>query len=303
MHRVPLRVCWLIHTELRVMQLWHRNAFTVHTACDIGWVPHNFQCSSPFGKRLLHQGAQISRKCRSQLKIPHSGPTNGRRHRTIFSRPGQLARCICAPLVSVLRVAKCVTSHLAHSPCSLLDTKQVRGKFTAVQCKPPQRAHRSVWTCVSGCFFLLAFHNYTSQQLAVQNVQLCRKFLQWPLQYWSALWSAQMFLQGTAWPAVCSDVTCCVRHCGPMAEMCCCCVQQRAGGTEGSNRTPVAVWSGRQAETEKKRDGENCTLTDKEILVRNVVFLGAFRKLRKKRLSASSCVPVRPSAWNISVLN
>ena len=90
---------------------------------------------------------------------------------------------------------------------------------------------------------------------------------------------------------------------GPMVEMCCCWVQQRAGGTEGSNRTPVAVCSGRQAETEKKRDGENCTLTDKEILVRNVVFLGAFRKLRKKRLSASSCVPVRPSAWNISALN
>jgi len=30
-------------------------------------------------------------------QLPHSGPTNGRRH---------LARCICAPLVSVLRVGQ-----------------------------------------------------------------------------------------------------------------------------------------------------------------------------------------------------
>jgi len=128
-------------------------------------------------------------------QVPHSGPTNGRRHRTELSRSGHLARCICAPLVSVLRVVKCVTSYLVPSPCSLLDTKQVCGKFTAVHWKPPQTAHRSVWTCVSGCFLLPAFHNYTSQQLAVQNVQLRRIILQWPLQYLSALWSAQMFLK------------------------------------------------------------------------------------------------------------
>jgi len=72
-----------------------------------------------------------------------------------------------------------------------------------------------------------------------------------------------------------------------MAEICCCCVQQRAGATEGSNRTAVAVCSGRQAQTEQKRYDENCTLID-EIFVRTVVFLGAFEKLS-----------VRPSAWNI----
>jgi len=47
----------------------------------------------------------------------------------------------------------------------------------------------------------------------------------------------------------------------------------------------VAVCSGRQAHTEQKRKGENCTLTENEISVRTVVFLGAFRKLRKATIS------------------
>jgi len=107
-----------------------------------------------------------------------------------------------------------------------------------------------------------------------------------------------------AWPAVCSDVMCSLRRCdvaGPMAEMCCCCVQQRAGVTEGSNRTAVAVCSRRQAQTEQKRNGENCTLTD-EILVRTIVFLVAFGKLRKATISiVMRACPSVP--WNISALN
>ena len=46
----------------------------------------------------------------------------------------------------------------------------------------------------------------------------------------------------------------------------------------------MAVCSSRQAKTEQKRDEENCTLID-EILVRTVVFLGAFAKLRKATIS------------------
>ena len=61
-------------------------------------------------------------------------------------------------------------------------------------------------------------------------------------------------------------------------------VFNRAGATEGSNRTAVAVCSRRQAKTEQKRDEENCTLID-EISVRTVVFLGAFAKLRKATIS------------------
>ena len=84
-----------------------------------------------------------------------------------------------------------------------------------------------------------------------------------------------------------------------MAGMCCCCVHQRAGATEGSNRTAVAVCSRCQEKTEQKRVEENCTLID-EILVSTVQILGAFAKLRK--LSASSWVPVRPSAWSIKAI-
>jgi adenylate kinase len=46
----------------------------------------------------------------------------------------------------------------------------------------------------------------------------------------------------------------------------------------------MAVCSRRQAQTEQKRDEEKCTLID-EILVRTVVFLGAFAELRKATIS------------------
>jgi len=48
-------------------------------------------------------------------------------------------------------------------------------------------------------------------------------------------------------------------------------------------------------QTEHKQNGENCTLTD-EILVRTVVFLGAYGKLRKATISIvmRACPSVRP---------
>ena len=107
-----------------------------------------------------------------------------------------------------------------------------------------------------------------------------------------------MFLQGTVRCQQCVH-TSCVRWDvpGPMAEMCFCCVQQRAGATEGSNRPDwVAVCSRRQAQTGHKRAGENCTLTEKEILIRTAVYLGTFGKLRKATVSIvmRSCPSVRP---------
>ena len=76
---------------------------------------------------------------------------------------------------------------------------------------------------------------------------------------------------------------------------------RRYCGTEGCNRSAVAVCSGGQAKTEQKRNEENCALIDSEITVRTVVFWVRSENCAK-RLSASSCVPVRPSAWNVSAL-
>jgi len=135
--------------------------------------------------------------------------------------------------------------------------------------------------------------------LAVQNVQLRRKFLQWctevPFGQHKCSYKELRGQQCVQTACVRCDVA------EPMAEMCCCCVQQRAGVTEGSNRTAVAVGSRRQAEIEHKRNGENCTLLDNGILVRTVMFLGAFRKWRKATISI--VMRACPSAWNISALN
>ena len=175
---MPLRVCWLWYTQNYVSRnLWHRNAFTVHTACDLGRVPHNFQCSSPFGKRL-HQGAQIFRKCWSQLQIPGArwvtwtrfrtqNPQMVGRHPTKLNRTGLLAWCICAPLVSwEVSVLWC---HISHSvlAASWTPSRYVVGLLLFTESHPRQPTGPSE-PCVSGCFFLPAFHNCTSQQLAVQ---------------------------------------------------------------------------------------------------------------------------------------
>ena len=150
-------------------------------------------------------------------QVPHSGPTTVSRHRTKFSRPGHLARCIYVPLVSALRVQ--VWCHLALPHCSLLDTKQVCGKFIAVMWKTALRS------CVFGCSFLPAFRNYTSQQLPVH---LRRIFLQEPLQYCSVfrLHCVLCDVAGTRW-----------QRCAIVG------VQQGAGAAEGSKRTAVAVCS------------------------------------------------------------
>ena len=48
---------------------WPRNAFIIHTACDLSWVPKIFQFISPFPTVYIRH-AQILHKCSSQLKIP-----------------------------------------------------------------------------------------------------------------------------------------------------------------------------------------------------------------------------------------
>jgi len=87
-----------------------------------------------------------------------SGPTTVSRHRTKFSRPGHRVRCIYVPLVSALRVQ--VWRHLTLPHSSLLDTKQVCGKFIAIQWKT---ALRSVLTlCLAAPFcqpFVITHHS------------------------------------------------------------------------------------------------------------------------------------------------
>jgi hypothetical protein len=148
------------------------------------WVPHSYT-----------RGVQIFRKCRNQLKILGARRVTWTRLRsqdpqmlgsTVPSSvaralwPAVLVRPWCleswssvwrAPRVS-WELVKYVTSYFAPPHCSLLDTTQACGKFIAFQRKPPQTAHRSVWSLhyvrsVSGCFLLPAFNNCTSQQLAV----------------------------------------------------------------------------------------------------------------------------------------
>lgn len=79
-------------------------------------------------------------------QVPHSLPTNVRRNRTKFSRPYHLARSISEPLVSVLRVSQVCDVIYHASLLQPLGHKHVRGKFIAVQWKPPQTPHQSVWT-------------------------------------------------------------------------------------------------------------------------------------------------------------
>ena len=118
---------------------------------------------------------------RDTNQVPHSGPTIVSRHRTKFSRPGHLARCIYVPLVS--ESWSSVWRHLALPHCSLLDTKQVRDIL-----------HQPVWELeqIRGVllallrFALLFPHGELGWHLAVQyqsdtrshnnNTVSCRNF-------------------------------------------------------------------------------------------------------------------------------
>jgi hypothetical protein len=118
------------------------------------------------------RGAQISCKCRNQLKIPGARRVTWTRLRTqnlqmlgatIPSSVTQASwrtvlvhpRCLSWELV------KCVTSYFTLPHCSHLDTQQVCGKFIAVQQKPPLTVHHSIWTlhCVV-CVWLFLYASF-----------------------------------------------------------------------------------------------------------------------------------------------
>jgi hypothetical protein len=132
-------------------------------------------------------------------QVPHSGPTIVSRHRTKFSCPGHLVRCICVPLVSALRVGQV---------CDVISPSVITASWTASRygvslllfsASQPRQPTGLSELCVSGC----SFHNYTSQQLAVH---LRRIFLQGTLQCPSV--STNVPSTNYAWPAVCSDCMC-----------------------------------------------------------------------------------------------
>jgi hypothetical protein len=144
------------------------------------------------------------------------------RHRTKFSRWGHLARCICVPLVSALRVGQV---------CDVISPSVIAASWTAsryvvslllLSASQPRQPTGPSEPCVSLC----SFCNYTSQQLAVR---LRRIFLQGTLQYCSALRSAQMFVLRTVLG----------QHCVQTARVTC-----EVAGTRWQRCAAVAVYQG-----------------------------------------------------------
>jgi hypothetical protein len=149
--------------------LWPRNAFKVHTACDLGWVLQNVQFTAFFqhspGLHIFSVNVGTSLKFQEPddtNQVPHSGPTIVSRHRKKFIRPGHLALCICVPLVSALRVGQ-VCDVISPSVIAVSWTASRYGVslllFSASQPRQPTGPSE---LCVSVC----SFRNYTSQQLA-----------------------------------------------------------------------------------------------------------------------------------------
>jgi hypothetical protein len=155
-------------------------------------------------------------------QVPHSGPTNGRRHCTKFIRPGHQARCICAALVSVLRVVTCVTSYLSLPPCSHLDLiRYVVSLLLLTESHPRQPTGPSepVFLAVSFCqpFIITRHSSWLSKCSTSPNIPAgTTAVLECPLV------STTVPARNCVLPAVCSDVMCALRRCGPTAEMCCC---------------------------------------------------------------------------------
>lgn len=201
-------------------------------------------------------------------QVPHPGPTIVRRHHTKFSRPGNRRAVFVCPWCLLSELVTYMTSYLALPHCSLLDTKQVCGKFIAVQWKPAQTAHRSVWTV----------------RLAVP---FCQPFVITRHSSWLFTF-AKYSCRDLCCTAMCSDCMCYVRRCGnPMAEMCFCC-GSTGGGRARLKAVSWLLWlsvcSRRQLDTQK---WENCTEVENKVFVRTVVLLGVFAKLRKATVSGA----------------
>ena len=138
-------------------------------------------------------------------QVPHSGPTIVSHHHTKFSCPGHLARCIYVPLVS--ESWSSVWRHLVLPHCNLLDTKQVCGKFIAVQWKSPPVRPKPV--CLT--------------------VPFCQSFITTRHSGWLSTF-AEYSRRVQCSTAVCSDCMCYVRRRGNrMAEMCSCCCSKGGG--------------------------------------------------------------------------
>ena len=90
-------------------------------------------------------------------------------HCTKFSRPGHLARCIYVPFVSALRVGQvCDVILPSLVAASWTPSRYVVSLLLFSESHPRQPPSPSE-PCVSGCSFLPAFRNDTSQHLAVHH--------------------------------------------------------------------------------------------------------------------------------------
>ena len=175
------------------------------------------------------RGAQIFHTCSSHLKTWGARWVTWTRFRTRDPPMlGAAVKSLVAPAIWRAVIVRppclpwelftCVT-YFALPHCNHLDIGRYVVSLLLFSAREPTGPAEP---CVSGCFFLPAFRNYTSQQLAVHLRWI---FLQGPLLYWSVLCSAQMFLLRT----LCGQQ--CVRYvvAGPMAEMCFCCESKGRG--------------------------------------------------------------------------
>jgi hypothetical protein len=149
----PEGILTVIHTKL-CLATCGPEMHLYFTTCDQCWVPKTSSLQPPL-PTVYTRRAQISHKCRSQLRIPGARWVTRYRFRTQDSQilvstiPSSVVRAtwrtsFMCPWCLLWESVKYVTS--SRPGCSLLNTKQMCGKFIAVQWK---RAHWSVWTlCV-----------------------------------------------------------------------------------------------------------------------------------------------------------
>jgi hypothetical protein len=131
-------------------------------------------------------------------QVPHSGPTNGRRHRTSSVAPATWRAVFVRPWCLSWELVKCVT-YLALPHCSLLDiSRYVVGLllFSESHARQPTGPSEPCILCTVCVCFCQPFI-VTSQQLAVQVCSTSPNILAGTAAVPSALWSAKMFLLGT----------------------------------------------------------------------------------------------------------
>ena len=143
-------------------------------------------------------------------QVPHTGPTNVRRHRAEFSRPGHVAGCIRAPLVSALRVVQVRDVIFLAPHCSLLDINRYVVTLLLFSESHPRKNAGPSEPYVPGCF-LPAIRNYVTAvgcSPAPNIPARTTAVIKCPVI------STNVISTDCAWPAICADVMCSVRRCG-----------------------------------------------------------------------------------------